>query len=243
MTVQQPEASALPASMYHCLMAGAELVQVQWVLGGLSAEELVGWALSSLEKDFTGLALQQLAGLVRPTLADLGTLPERASADAGLPPITREQAVTFLVEHSEMFTGPLLLSIVKSFPTFSERWKAHLERWRGKPAGSYNDMAEFVHFVVEDLYEKGETAEVRSVFESMEQRLREGDQEVRNLIVLGFFEKLQCYASWRPCGDAVFEQFLGPESTKAWREIQRTGEGKSSLAEVIRAERERQRTS
>ena len=57
------------------------------------------------------------------------------------------------------------------------------------------DMAEFVHFVVEDLYEKGNLGETRRVFDLLEKLLVEADEETRNLIGLGFFEDLQNFAS------------------------------------------------
>ena len=100
-------------------------------------------------------------------------------------------------------------------------------------------MAEFVHFVVEDLYDKNNLDEVRRVFQLMEQLLSGGTEDTRNLIGLGFFETLQNVASWRSYGNQAFEQFLGPASQQIWKEIRRMWVGKSSLADVIRAERER----
>ena len=38
--------------------------------------------------------------------------------------------------------------LVASFPGFRPRWERHLQLWNGEPAGGFNDMAEFVHFVV-----------------------------------------------------------------------------------------------
>jgi hypothetical protein len=105
-----------------------------------------------------------------------------------------------------------------------------------KPGGFYNDMAEFVHFVVEDVYEKGKLDETRRVFEHLEKLLAGADQENRNLIGLGFFETLQNFASWRPNGNKVYEQFFGPVFKKIWTELQRMWAGKSSLMDVIRAE-------
>jgi hypothetical protein len=100
-------------------------------------------------------------------------------------------------------------------------------------------MAEFVYFVVEDLYEKGKISETRRAFEVLENFVANGEQEVRDLIGLGFFETLQCVASRRYYGSKVFEQFLGSSSLQVWREIQRLWAGKSSLTDVIRAERQR----
>ena len=70
-----------------------ETVQARWVLGGVNSEDLVRWALSALEQGQSGIALQQLAGLSKPTGADLADLPERAFAELGLKPIDRERAV------------------------------------------------------------------------------------------------------------------------------------------------------
>lgn len=100
-------------------------------------------------------------------------------------------------------------------------------------------MSEFVDFVAKDLYEKGKLDETRRAFQLLEGLLVEGDQETRDLIGLGFFETLQCAASWRPGGNRVYEQFLGPMSKRAWRELQRLWAGRSSLMDVIRAERHR----
>jgi predicted NAD/FAD-binding protein len=99
-------------------------------------------------------------------------------------------------------------------------------------------MAEFVHFVVEDVYEKGNLDETRRVFQLLEKLLVESDQETRTFICLGFSETLQNFASWRPEGNKVYEQFFGPMSTKVWSELQTMWTGKSSLMDVIRAEQE-----
>jgi hypothetical protein len=123
-----------------------------------------------------------------------------------------------------------------SFPNF-DRWKKHIARWGGNPAGFYNDMAEFVHFVVEDLYEKENLDETRRVFQLLEKVLSDADEETRNLIALGFFETLQNVASHRPEGNKVYEQFFGPISQRVWSKLQTMWAGKSSLMDVIRAER------
>lgn len=95
-----------------------------------------------------------------------------------------------------------------------------------------------VHFIVEDLYETGQYDEVRRAFEKLEQLLSGADQETADLIGFGFFETLQNFASWRPYGNQVFEQFLGSRPKQIWAEIRRIWAGKSSLMDVIRAERE-----
>ena len=213
-----------------------ELLQARWVLGGIEPEQFVEIAVSALKQGFDGTALQQLAGLTRPTMSDLGTLPARVFAGMGLKPIDQDEAIALLLARGEPSTSPVISTLRQGFPDFSGRWKKHIALWGGNPAGSYNDMAEFVHFVVEDVYEKGNLDETRRVFQLLEKLLVDADQETRNLIVLGFFETLQNVASHRPQGNKVNEQFFGPMSKKVWSELQRMWAGKSSLMDVIRAE-------
>lgn len=75
-----------------------ELLQARWLLNEIRSEDLPDLAALALEQGFDGTALRQLAGLVRPTLADLENLPEKAFADMGLQPIDEFQAVDVLRE-------------------------------------------------------------------------------------------------------------------------------------------------
>jgi hypothetical protein len=170
--------------------------------------------------DSTELLSNKLLGQHDPGARELGNLPERVFAEMGLKPIDRDEAVARLLVRGEPATSPAIRALLEAFPDFSERWKKHVKWWRGNPAGSYNDMSEFfVHFVVEDLYEKGNLDEARRIFQLLEKLFVEGDQETRDLIGLGFFETLQNFASWRPGGNKVYEQFFGPMSKQAWSEL------------------------
>ena len=220
------------------------LLQAQWVLGGIEPEELVTQAILALERGFSGSALRQIAGMASPARRDLGRLPERAFAEMGLQQVDRQQAVIYApVEHYTATSSPVMSALVKSFPGFATRWSEHVAESGGKPVGPYTDMAEFARFVVDDLYEKGLTPELRRAFDEMETFLNQGDSETTDLISLGFFETLQCVASWRHCGNRAFEEFLGPISRHVWRELHIMWQGKSSLADVIRAERLRSEKS
>jgi hypothetical protein len=154
-------------------------------------------------------------------------------------PCDRDQAATLLVAHGTALTSQTICALVESFPDFSGRWRKHLADCGGEPAGSYIDMAEFVHFIVEDLYEKGQFDETQRAFDLLETLFVVGDQAARDLIGLGFFETLQNFASWRPYGNKVFQRFLGPMSEQCWGEIEGQWAGKSSLMEVLRSERSR----
>jgi len=176
------------------------LLQIRWVLGGVTADEWVDQAVLALDQGFDGTALRQLAGLMNPTQRDLGNLRDRALAEMGLNPCDKDRAVSFLVSRGAMLTGETVLTLVNRFPAFLPRWRKHLEGWAGKPAGEYNHMREFVHFVVEDLYEQGNFDDMRGVFNYLEKLFNEGNQETRDLIGYGFFRdpsKLRVVASLR----------------------------------------------
>jgi hypothetical protein len=127
--------------------------------------------------------------------------------------------------------------LVEEFPGFRPRWEKHLAQWKGEPAGGYIDIAEFAHFVVEELYPNGEIEKVQHAFDLMEEWLANGDRSASDLVVLGFLEDLQNVASGRPFGSSAFVAFLGPKSRDEWNDLERVWAGKSSLMDVIRAER------
>ena len=92
-----------------------------------------------------------------------------------------------------------------------------------------------MQFVIAE-FERGDITLVRTAFDSIEQLLREGDHEVRDIAAIGFLEDVQILASHKPFGRQPFAQFLGPLSEQAWAEIEEMWRGKTSLADVVRAE-------
>ncbi len=121
-----------------------ELLQIRWVLGGLRPEELPDHAIFALEEGFDGTALRQLADLVRPTVQELETLPNKAFEEMGLGMIDKDQAAVSLMKRGLPLVTDTISLLLKSFPAFSERWKQHVINWGGEAAGSYNDMEQFV---------------------------------------------------------------------------------------------------
>src|SRR5690349_7810701 len=99
------------------------LLQPRWVLGGIELEQFVEIAVSALEQGFDGTALQQLAGLTRPTSSDLGDLPARVFAGMGLKPIDQDEAVALLLARGEPSTSPEISALRQAFPDFRDRWK------------------------------------------------------------------------------------------------------------------------
>jgi alpha-glucuronidase len=127
---------------------------------------------------------------------------------------------------------PLILA---RCPGFTPIWEKHQAFWEGKEAGIYNDLGEFATFIV-DAYARQEIEPIVVAFAIIEELLAGGDEEVRAAASIGFLEDVRNIASWRPFGAAVFIQWLGPESKKAWAEIEEMWRGKRSLMDVVRAE-------
>jgi len=128
---------------------------------------------------------------------------------------------------------PLLL---EACPGFERAWRAHLDWWRGEQSGEFNDAAEFAKYLVES-FENGQTSEFPAAFAVIEKILNEGDKQARDIAAIGIIEDLQTIGSNHVCGAEVFKPWLGETSTAAWHQIEKIWEGKSSLMDVLRAEK------
>jgi hypothetical protein len=119
--------------------------------------------------------------------------------------------------------------LVAEFPGFRPRWEKHLEYWEGKPpAGNYNDIAQFAHFVLKDLFLDGKNDEVQRAFDLMEYWLKDGSKSLQELIVIGFFEDVQNLALGQGLALDSFVTFLGPKSREAWDELEKFWAGKGN---------------
>jgi hypothetical protein len=98
-----------------------------------------------------------------------------------------------------------------------------------------SSMMELGSQVVE-LFEAGRVTEIPPAFEFAERLVVDGTESERHAAIIGFLETVQNVASHRACGASAFEQFLGPESVKAWRELHEAWRGKSSVAEILASE-------
>ncbi len=135
-----------------------------------------------------------------------------------------------------MITKPQVMPLLlEACPGFQPAWQAHLQWWKGEEPGAYNDTAEFARYLVES-FESGQTSEFPAAFSAIEKILNEGDQESRDIAGIGVIESLQTIGSNHSCGENVFIPWLGPTSRRAWAQIEKMWEGKTSLADVVRAE-------
>lgn len=113
----------------------------------------------------------------------------------------------------------MLEHLLKVCPSAKDRWSAHLEWWGTKKIGYYNDMAVFALHVVES-YQTDQMDELPQFFESVEQFITNGDDKVRDLATIGLLEDIQDIASERLGRYDMFEQWLGPISQRAWKELE-----------------------
>lgn len=121
-------------------------------------------------------------------------------------------------------------------PEFKKQWEEYIGRWGKEERGLYNDIGEFANFVV-DLYKSRKTEKLSDIFRQVEFFLVNGNDKVKEIIRIGLLEDIQNIASHQKFSYQVFEKWLGPVSKKHWKEIEIVWEGKSSLADVIRAEK------
>ncbi len=126
--------------------------------------------------------------------------------------------------------------LLEACPGIEPDWEEHLAWWGDEERGHYNDISVIAHYLV-DCVKRVQTDFFPRVFQLVEQYITGGDEETRNLMVVGLLEGLQNVASWESFGYGVFEQWLEPQSRVAWRQLEKVWEGKSSLMDVIREER------
>ena len=91
---------------------------------------------------------------------------------------------------------PMLLD---ACPGFRKRWQEHVIFWNGEAAGVYNDIGEFVSYLLES-YKQGRTECVQAAFDTLERFLVDGDAETIERAAIGFIEDLQNASSWEPFG-------------------------------------------
>jgi hypothetical protein len=126
--------------------------------------------------------------------------------------------------------------LLESCPGIAPEWEEHLAWWGCEERGYYNDISVIAHYLV-NCVRIGQTDFFPGVFELVEHYITAGDEDTRNLMIVGLLEGIQNVASWETSGYVVFEQWLGPRSQMAWRQLEQLWEGKSSLMDVIRDER------
>jgi hypothetical protein len=126
--------------------------------------------------------------------------------------------------------------LVASCLGIEDAWAEHLAWWGEDERGHFNDIAVVARYMV-DSVSRGQTEAFDQIFAKVEGWLINGDEEVRNLLIVGLLEDLQNVGSWSTHGYKVFEPWLGRETERAWRWLEQVWEGKDSLMGVIRAER------
>jgi hypothetical protein len=68
-------------------------------------------------------------------------------------------------------------------------------------------------------YKNNDLHEIKKGFTKLEFLLINGDNEVKNIIKLGFFESFQNILLTENIDLSVFDEFISPNSKKAWDEI------------------------
>lgn len=120
-------------------------------------------------------------------------------------------------------------------PELQSAWDKHLAWWMADESneapGDYTNAQEFVVALLES-FEKGGVEYFPRFFAFVEKLITEGDEETKNIAVVGYLETLQTMASWRPYGPEVFVKWMLPESLRWWFQIHKWWEGGKSLMDI-----------
>ncbi|MBN1345698.1 MAG: hypothetical protein JXQ73_23600 [Phycisphaerae bacterium] len=130
----------------------------------------------------------------------------------------------------------LMDRLLEIAPGFQPVWEEHLKYWSGQPAGICNDTSEFCRYLL-GCYESGKTDWFPRFFALVEDLIREGTAQMREIAMLGLLETLQVQASHREHGEGVFLQWLGPLSRETWVWIDAQWRQHGNLMDIVRSER------
>ena len=111
--------------------------------------------------------------------------------------------------------------VIAASPAFVPTWQAFVEEWQDDPNGLpyYLVLGELASHVAQ-LIEEGAEAELRSIFQTVEQWHINGDPYVRQAASVGLLEDLQNTSVVGEGVPAKVFRLLGPESARWWGKIQ-----------------------
>ncbi len=130
----------------------------------------------------------------------------------------------------------LMPLFLEACPEFVPSWQKHLEWWNGEDAGAYNNISVLARFIIES-YESEDLEPIKRIFALTESLLEKEELQITEILTIGLIEDIQNISLGRPYGCDVFLKFLGPRSTHAWNKVIEMWKGKSSLMDMIRAEK------
>ncbi len=79
--------------------------------------------------------------------------------------------------------------VLKRVPGFQNTWQAHQEFWEGEKAGLILDMIELASYT-QTILESGSEQELSTIFNLIEEMLREGSDKVKGAVTTGFLESI-----------------------------------------------------
>ncbi len=106
---------------------------------------------------------------------------------------------------------------------------------REDPDLDYANVAVFARQLIAS-YKKEDTDYFDKFFAAVEELL-DLDDDVRGFVTVGLLESILTNASHESFGADVFVPWMGPKSREAWRWLEAIWHGKSSLADVVRADK------
>jgi len=89
----------------------------------------------------------------------------------------------------------------------------------------YMDLSNFAKYIIQ-IYKSSENDCLYDVFSSIEIIHMDGDEYVKEAITIGLLEDIQSFALGEKIELSEFEKYLGRESSKWWKQIDKFWTGK-----------------
>lgn len=129
---------------------------------------------------------------------------------------------------------PLFLS---ACPGLKNPWDEYLEKNRDREERlRFIEMAVIARYIVHCL-KSGDEGSVSGAFMVVERCLAEGDDQVRQLVIVGVLEDIQTLSGWEDVDLRAYDSYLGDKARGAWEELRQAWMGVSGLADMVRKER------
>ena len=111
--------------------------------------------------------------------------------------------------------------LLEADPSLIPLWKDFVEEWEGEPEQPlYLALARVARHLIGQL-KAGETDNFPAVFDVVEQWHLQGEAYVREAASVGLLEDLQNTNLHDGTQPADFERWLGPESKRWWKKVER----------------------
>jgi len=121
----------------------------------------------------------------------------------------------------------VMLLLIESCKSYKSTWDKYMSEnyHEGDEQLLYMDLSNFAKYIIK-IYKSGENDCLYDVFNTIEIINNDGDEYVQEAITIGLLEDIQNFALGEKIELNEFEKYLGRESSKWWKQIDKFWTGK-----------------